>query len=111
VLRLEIRSFGLVIEILKHPAAADVDRSGTISPGEAAVLGVALSLDAFGAGLGAALIGLSPWVTPAAIGFSSGFFLMAGLTAGARMSGFAWMRRLIFLPGMILIAMGILKLV
>jgi putative Mn2+ efflux pump MntP len=110
VVRIEIRSFGLVIEILKHPTAADVDRSGNISPGEAAILGVALSLDAFGAGLGAALIGLSPWITPVVIGLSSGLFIVAGLQAGAKMSGMNWTRRLIFLPGMILIAIGILKL-
>lgn len=110
VVRIEIKSFGLVIEILKHPAAADVDRSGNISPGEAAILGIALSLDAFGAGLGAALIGLSPWITPVVIGLSSGLFIVAGLQAGAKMSGLDWARRLVFLPGMILIAIGILKL-
>ncbi|WP_081833596.1 manganese efflux pump [Geomicrobium sp. JCM 19055] len=49
----------MVIQILKKPTAADVDNSGTISVKEAVLLGVALSLDAFGAGFGASMLGYS----------------------------------------------------
>ena len=52
----EIRSLGVVIHILKKPTRADFDRSGIITGLEALFLGVALSLDAFGAGIGAAML-------------------------------------------------------
>lgn len=60
IFKLELKSVGLVISILKTPTKADFDRSGTITGLEAVMLGIALSLDAFGAGLGAAMLGYSP---------------------------------------------------
>ena len=57
VWKLEIASLGLVIQILRKPTVADFDKSGTISAGEALLLGIALSVDSFGAGIGASLLG------------------------------------------------------
>lgn len=108
--QIELKRLGLVIRILRTPAAADVDRSGTISASEAALLGAALSLDAFGAGLGAALIGFSPFYTSLVIAISSGAFIWFGLRVGLLFSGVRWIRRLSIVPGCILIAMGIMKL-
>src|SRR5690606_18851213 len=42
LLRLEIRPLGLIVHIMRSPSAADADRSGVISPGEAVWLGAAL---------------------------------------------------------------------
>ncbi|RXZ81172.1 sporulation membrane protein YtaF [Paenibacillaceae bacterium] len=106
----ELKRMGLVIKILRTPQAADVDRSGTISSSEALLLGAALSLDAFGAGLGAALIGYPPLLTAALIAVSSGVFLMLGLRTGFQFSASPRMRTLSVLPGLILIVMGIIKL-
>lgn len=107
---LEIRQWGIIIQILRTPAAADMDRSGTISAGEASLLGAALSLDAFGAGIGAAMVGFPPLLTAALIAASSGSFLWIGTRVGFRVSGWRWVRRLTVLPGIILIAMGLFKL-
>ncbi|SEB80638.1 sporulation membrane protein YtaF [Paenibacillus sp. GP183] len=109
ILYIELKRFGLVIQILKTPAAADVDRSGNISASEATLLGIALSLDAFGAGIGAALIGLAPVLTALVITLSSGLFIAIGLRMGLRFAGTMWMRKLSILPGCVLILMGILK--
>src|SRR5690606_18772999 len=49
---MEIKKMGIVIQILRKPMMADFDKSGVISPVEAIVLGIALALDAFGAGIG-----------------------------------------------------------
>ncbi|MBW7460979.1 sporulation membrane protein YtaF, partial [Paenibacillus sepulcri] len=57
VLLLEWKRLGIVIQILRTPQIADVDRSGIISASEAVLLGFALSIDSFGAGLGAAMVG------------------------------------------------------
>ncbi|WNQ09876.1 MntP/YtaF family protein [Paenibacillus aurantius] len=110
LLSIELKRWGIVIQILKTPSMADIDRSGIISPSEAALLGLALSLDAFGAGIGAALIGFPPLLTAAVIAFSSGAFITAGLRMGLRFAGKAWLHRFSILPGFILVLMGILKL-
>lgn len=108
--RFEIKSLGLVIHILRAPSKADMDRSGTISATEAIFLGIALSLDAFGAGIGAALIGLSPWLSSLFIALSSGVFIWLGLRIGFLFSYIHWIKKVSFLPGFILIMMGMMKL-
>lgn len=110
LLHIELRSIGLVIEILRTPSRADVDRSGTISASEAALLGAALSLDAFGAGIGAAFIGLSPWLTAPVIALFSAGFLWFGIGTGKLCANQQWMKKLSFLPGLILIVLGLSKL-
>lgn len=111
VFRLEIRRLSIMIEILRKPSRADMDRSGTITAEEAALLGTALSLDAFGAGVGAAWLGLSPWLTAPAIAVFCALFLQCGIFAGNLAAGVAWMRRLTFLPALILIMLGLSRIV
>ncbi|OAB43270.1 sporulation membrane protein YtaF [Paenibacillus glacialis] len=110
VFSLEIRKLGLVIQILRTPSSADVDKSGSISGYEAMWLGIALSLDAFGAGLGAALLGFSPLPTSLVIALFSGSFLVMGMNAGFRFATKSWTRHMTALPALMLIIMGIMKL-
>lgn len=110
LLSIEFKRLGLVIQILRTPSAADVDRSGVISPSEAALLGIALSLDAFGAGIGAAFIGFSPLWTAAVISAASGSFIYAGLRLGFRVSHLPWIRRFSIVPGCMLILIGLIKM-
>ncbi len=110
VLLIKFKQTRLMIQVLRTPAVADVDHSGNISSSEAALLGMALSFDAFGAGIGAALIGFSPYLTAAVISVASGIFLALGLKTGFLLSEKNWMKRLSILPGIILILMGIMKL-
>ncbi|CAM2963914.1 sporulation membrane protein YtaF [Paenibacillus sediminis] len=110
VFSLEIRKLGLVIQILRTPSAADVDRSGTISTVEAMWLGMALSLDAFGAGLGVALLGFQPLWTALTIALFSGMFIVLGMKMGFRVAKETWIRRFTALPSLLLILIGIIKL-
>ncbi|GLX67029.1 sporulation membrane protein YtaF [Paenibacillus glycanilyticus] len=110
VVIVELKRLGLVIQILRTPQAADVDKSGTISAAEALMLGVALSFDAFGAGIGAAMIGLSPLLTPIMIAAASALFLLGGMRFGFRFSNWKGMQAVSVLPGILLIIIGILKL-
>ncbi|MBW4082308.1 manganese efflux pump [Paenibacillus sp. S150] len=110
VFSLELRHLGVVIQILRTPSSADMDASGSISSMEAMVLGIALSLDAFGAGLGAALLGFSPVSTSLMIALFSGTFLLLGMKTGLRLSGSYWMKHAALFPALLLIAMGIMKL-
>jgi len=110
ILNLEIKMLGLVIHILKKPTAADMDKSGEISSGEAALLGTALSIDAFGAGIGAAFMGYSPWITGLLVSLFCTIFIYLGLRLGFRYSSVGWIKRLSFVPGVILILFGISRI-
>lgn len=110
VFSLEIRKLGLVIQILKSPTRADMDDSGSISSWEAMWLGIALSLDAFGAGLGAAMLGFSPLLTSGVVALFSGVFLVLGMKTGFRFASKGGMRFISYVPAFLLIFMGIMKL-
>ncbi|KHD84401.1 sporulation membrane protein YtaF [Heyndrickxia ginsengihumi] len=109
VLNLEIRSLGFVIHILKKPTSADFDRSGTITGIEAFMLGIALSLDAFGAGIGAAMMGYSSYLLSILVTLMSFLFVSGGLKLGNIFSHLSWMKKVSFLPGILLILIGIYK--
>lgn len=110
IFNFEIKSLGVVIHILQKPTDVDFDKSGTINGVEALVLGVALSLDAFGAGIGAAMIGISPVILAVAIGCMSSVFIWSGLQSGRILSKSKLVKQLAFLPGMLLIMIGMFKL-
>ncbi|MCM3619412.1 sporulation membrane protein YtaF [Sutcliffiella horikoshii] len=107
---LEIKSLGVVINILRKPTEADFDRSGSITGLEAFFLGVALSLDAFGAGIGAALLGYSPWLMAISVAVMSSLFVITGIKLGKIFSAVSWINKFSFLPGVLLIIIGIIKM-
>ena len=106
---IEMKYFGIAINILKKPMDADLDRSGTIVGIEAVVLGIALSLDAFAAGLGAAMLGFSPLLLAGSIGVMSALFIKMGMGFGTKLSYQRWINQLSYLPGILLILLGVLK--
>ncbi|WP_096202720.1 sporulation membrane protein YtaF [Bacillus sp. FJAT-45350] len=106
----EIKMFGLVIRILRKPMDADFDKSGTITGREAFLLGVALSLDAFGAGIGAALIGFSPIWMAITVAIMSASFVTLGMKSGFKFSDSYLMQKFSFIPGVLLILLGIWSL-
>lgn len=100
---------GIMIQILHDPMQADADASSSIEVREALVLGLALGMDAFGAGLGAAVAGYSLWMIPL-VAVASILFLVLGCTLGhwrvLQNAG----QNFIFLPGMLLMGLGLLQL-
>lgn len=74
------------------------------------MLGFALSIDAFGAGIGAAMIGFSPFYLAASVAVMSSLFLVLGIKSGAFFHKFNLVQKFTFLPGILLIIIGILKL-
>ncbi|WP_099159802.1 sporulation membrane protein YtaF [Virgibacillus ndiopensis] len=97
--------------IMKKPERADWDHSGTISIKEALLLGFALALDAFGAGIGAAMLGYSPLVTAIFIALMSGTLVFCGIKLGIYLSERKWMRKLVWLPPFLLITLGIFNMI
>ncbi len=110
LINLELKSLGIVIHILRKPTSADIDKSGIITGIEAFLLGFALSIDAFGAGIGAAALGFSPVPMSITVGIMSSLFVFCGIQAGRFLSKWNWMDKLTFLPGILLIMIGIWKL-
>lgn len=107
---MEIRSLGIMIQILQSPTKADMDDSGAITGIEAVFLGLALSLDAFGAGIGAALIGFSPLLTALFVSSMSALFVLVGMKMGHWFAHLEWVNKLSVLPGVLLILLGLWKL-
>jgi putative sporulation protein YtaF len=85
ILALRIRSLGLMVQVIRDPDSADLDQSGEISAGEAVLLGTALALDALGAGFGAALTALPPFLTSALVGLATLSTLKLGFGLGRRL--------------------------
>ena len=110
IINLEIKSLGLVIHILKKPMSADFDKSGTITGVEAIMLGLALSLDAFGAGIGAVMLGFSPGYLALAVALLSSLLVFLGIKLGSYLSQITWLQSFSFLPGILLIIIGVWKI-
>ena len=110
VWRLRLGDVRLVIEILREPGAADMDRSGHINPLEAVFLGVALALDSIAAGLGAAMAGFSPYGLPLAAAAGS-FGLMFVGSRGARLLPFRLEGPWSMVHGLVLVFLGVYRMV
>lgn len=109
VFRIRIRRLGIVVEVLREPGRADVDQSGAIDAREAILLGAALGLDALAAGFGAAFVGLRLPVV-VAVAAAQVALTWLGLTLG-RDYGARWLgQRGFYVPGVILILVGLLQL-
>lgn len=74
-------------------------------------MGLALSLDSFGAGIGMALMGYSPFWTSLCTAVSACLFLSAGLYLGKKMGSHVSYKKIKLLPGGLLIVIGIVRLV
>lgn len=107
IVNLEIKSLGLVIHILRKPMSADFDKSGTITGLEAFMLGMALSLDAFGAGIGAAMLGFSPLYLALLVAVLSSLLVFIGMKVGTLLAKISWLQKISFLPGILLIMIGL----
>ncbi len=107
LLSLRVRPLGVMVQVMRCPEIADVDRSGELGAGEAVLLGAALALDTFGSGLAAGLGGAS-WILMAGmVGAMTLGGLAAGMTLGSRVPeswGGVWLR---VAPGVILTLMGL----
>jgi putative sporulation protein YtaF len=110
IVNFEIKSLGLVINILKKPMVADFDQSGSITGIEAFMLGMALSLDAFGAGIGAVMLGFSPLALAFAVAVMSSLLVFCGMKIGAILYRNSIIQKFTFIPGLLLIFIGIWKL-
>lgn len=100
-----------VWEYLQEPTKVDFDHSGQITGMEAFFLSVALSLDAFGAGMASLLIGQSVVLIWIFIPIMTIFFLYVGMISGRFMIKFQWIMKLSFLPSIFFLILGLIRLI
>ncbi len=109
LISLNINSLGIIIQILKKPSTADFDSSGEISIKEAFFLGLALAMDALGAGVGLAMAGMNILLTAISVGMLKFILVSSGLIVGRRISGERIQGMASLLTGSILLAIGIVE--
>lgn len=100
----------LVISIMAKPETADVDRLGYISSLEAVFLGLAVGLDAMVGTFAAALMGVLPLYTPPAVGITHMICISYGCYASSRFIPETLKQRFPYLPGILLIFLGLIRL-
>ncbi|MCR4435307.1 MAG: sporulation membrane protein YtaF [Clostridiales bacterium] len=112
LVQIAIRSMGITIQVIKNPVEGDIDRSGTIDFRESLLLGLALSVDAIGAGIGSALAGFSSPVIPLSVGLFQLILLYIGTFVGEKFSGRKKLNKrfLSVMPGVLLILLAILRI-
>ena len=110
VLELKLAPLGCVIQILREPVKADIDESGVLSEQESLLLGVALAMDALGAGFGLAMSGFKPWIAPFVVGLVKFIMVRSGVYLGKTFAAGSLGKKMAILPGWILIAIGISRI-
>ncbi|HEX3029522.1 MAG TPA: sporulation membrane protein YtaF [Clostridia bacterium] len=112
LIKIVIKSLGITIQVIKDPKEGDIDRSGTIDIKESVLLGLALSVDAIGVGIGSALAGFSSSLIPFAIGLFQLGFLYIGAYFGEKFAlvGSINKKVLSLLPGILLISLAIIRI-
>lgn len=100
----------LVVSIMAKPETADVDRLGFISSLEAVFLGLALGADAMVGAFAAALMGPLPLYTPIVIGLIHMICIAGGCYSSRKFFPENLKKRFPYLPGTLLIILGLLRL-
>lgn len=110
---ISIRRFkqGRGIQLIFFPPRADVKRTRHISFAESIWLGLCLSLDAVGAGIGLAWQGYESWVSSLCIASFGAIFMICGLHLGRKWNQKGSYTFLEVVPGILMIVWGITKFI
>ncbi|MGI5910995.1 MAG: sporulation membrane protein YtaF [Syntrophomonadaceae bacterium] len=110
LLAFSIKPLGIIVQILKQPSRADFDCSGEIGAKEAFFLGLALALDALGAGIGMAMTGSNILYTAITVGMLKFILINSGIFLGSKINTGALKFTASIVPGLVLIIIGIIEL-
>ncbi len=111
IFKIGIKSLGITIQVIRDPMKFDLDKSGAIDSAESLLLGLALSVDAIGVGIGSSLMGFYSPIIPLAIGLFQLIFLYLGTYFGKKVSLFSGFNKkaLSILPGILLIFLALIR--
>ena len=110
LLAFSIKPLGIIVQILKQPSRADFDCSGEISTSEAFFLGLALAMDALGAGIGIAMTGSNILYTAICVGMLKFILVNSGIFLGSKINAAKLKAVAALVPGLVFIAIGILEI-
>jgi putative sporulation protein YtaF len=97
-------------QILDNPERADTDNNKVISSKESLLLGIALSLNCFGVGIGGGITGVSPLWSSIIVGSMSFCTMMIGIRMGVKLS-YSWFNRFASsIAGTLLLSMGLFEI-
>lgn len=108
-----IKFLGITIQIIRNPNYSDLDNSNIIDSKEALYLGIALSLDSFGVGIGSGVLGLNFIIFPIIVSLFQLIFLSLGSFWGKKIRNISKMPENIWslLSGFLLILIGLSKFI
>lgn len=106
---MRLKTMGLVVSVWFDPMVADTDKSGSVSAPESAALGVALALDALGAGLAAGLSGLPIALLPPFVAVMTLGMLWFGSLVGRRLSKVSNRDWIDWIPGVLMVCLAFLE--
>lgn len=101
--------FRHLLRVLADPQIVDSDYSGDIGLAEACVLGLAVAIDASLAAFTIGLAGRGSWIVPSLIGLAHYVLIGVGNLLGSRRAVHGLSSRLTYLPGGILVLLGLLR--
>lgn len=110
LLAINVKPLGIIIQILKQPSRADFDCSGEISAKEAFFLGLALAMDAMGAGIGMAMTGSNILYTAVSVGVLKFILVNGGIILGSKINTGGLKLLVSLIPGFIFITIGVIEL-
>lgn len=111
ILDVAFKSLGITVKIMRNPVSCDFDGSKHIDTLEAIYLGVALSIDSFGAGISSAVSGVNSMLVPVAAGLCQLLFLCSGDLLGRRLKLFKSINSQVFvvISGVLLIVLAMVR--
>lgn len=107
-----IKSLGITIKIIRDASSSDLDSSKKIDWKEALYLGIALSLDSIGIGIGGSIVGITSIIFPIFVAIFQLIFLSLGTFLGKKFSSSVNLPKNTWsiISGTLLIIIGICKL-
>lgn len=108
-----IKFLGITIQIIRDPNYSDLNNSNQIEGMESIYLGIALSLDSIGIGIGSSILGLNSFLFPILVAIFQLSFLSFGSYLGKKIKDISNIPQNIWsiISGTLLIFVGISKLV
>ena len=105
-----IKSLGITVKITRAPEVLDKN-SNKMSVKESIYMGVALSIDSFGAGISSAVSGMNNLFVPIMVGVCQFIFLSVGIICGQKLTSFKRIDSDIFmvLSGTLLIILAFVR--
>jgi len=107
-----IKFLGITIKIIRNPNYSDLNHSNDIDSKEAIYLGIALSLDSIGVGIGSSVLGVNSFLFPILVACFQLIFLSFGDLIGKKIKNISNIPENIWslLAGFLLVIMSVIKL-